>query len=245
MKLAKTDIFVERFVCAGRIGPTRFWQAAAHRHLDQHELVAVVSGDVTVRLDDGRERLLGAGDCVHYGPACLHAEATHSYRSLELFFIAWQGAPLSASVEPVHDRAGRIRQILAWLCELQLADPRCRALAESLVLEWQQLSQEGGGVETCLRRFISEHMREPIRVADLAAQLHCSERQLSRRCLADVGMTPRRLLERMRVDASRALLVSTDLGLDAIAGMVGLVDAAQLSRSVKRVCGRPPGALRI
>ncbi len=44
--------------------------------------------------------------------------------------------------------------------------------------------------------------------------------------------------------AARTLLISTDLPLRVIAVEVGLGDAYQLSRVVKRVTGHPPGALR-
>jgi len=48
----------------------------------------------------------------------------------------------------------------------------------------------------------------------------------------------------MRVDAAIALLQGTGLPHKAIADQVGLRDPYHLSRVVKRVTGRPPGAWR-
>lgn len=72
------------------------------------------------------------------------------------------------------------------------------------------------------------HLDQPIRLRDLAARAHLSERQLIRRFLSAYGRTPGDWLARERLRYAQELLERTDLTIDVIAGRSGFGSAAGL-----------------
>ena len=87
-------------------------------------------------------------------------------------------------------------------------------------------------------------LHEPIGPRQLAARMHVSERTLARRFQEQLGTSPGRWLLGQRIVAARALLESTDLTIEAIAGRVGLSTAANLRTRFKNELQTSPGAYR-
>lgn len=79
-----------------------------------------------------------------------------------------------------------------------------------------------------------QHLAEPIRLRDMAAQAHLSERQLARRFLDTYGQTPGEWLVRERLRRAQELLERTDLTVDAIAAECGFTTAAGLRAAFTR-----------
>ncbi|MHC3436426.1 GlxA family transcriptional regulator [Delftia lacustris] len=77
---------------------------------------------------------------------------------------------------------------------------------------------------------LEDSLRTPIAIADVAASLHLSTRQLERRFLADVGMTPREYRTRLRLARAAWLLTHTDLSITEIGGDCGFSDSSHFSR---------------
>jgi AraC-like DNA-binding protein len=231
-------------IYVGVIRPQRHWAHPLHHHAGFHELVAVVSGAAEVVLD-GQRLQLGAGDVAHYPPGLAHDERAIGDQLFELLYIGFAGPELVASGLPVHDRQGRMRSLLRWLLDVPADDPRQPALAAALLLEREHCAQApNDDLELQVRRYLREHLAEAVDVDAMAASVGLSRWHFTRRFSATVGIPPARYLERMRVEAATALLQATQLPLKAIATEVGLRDPYHLSRVVKRVTGRAPGALR-
>jgi AraC-like DNA-binding protein len=96
------------------------------------------------------------------------------------------------------------------------------------------------------RRLLGEALRaEPddVTLASLARRMGRSERSLQRD-LQQSGTTFRAELEAARVELARALLVDTDLKIDAVARKVGCASAAHFATLFRRVAGEPPSAYR-
>jgi transcriptional regulator GlxA family with amidase domain len=81
--------------------------------------------------------------------------------------------------------------------------------------------------------YIRSHLREPLDIAAVAAELGTSRRTLERRTAEAVGLSPLALVRRLRVERALHLMRSTDLGTEAVAAEVGYASAATL-RSVLR-----------
>jgi transcriptional regulator GlxA family with amidase domain len=60
----------------------------------------------------------------------------------------------------------------------------------------------------------------------------------------ELGTTPARYVEQVRVEAARALLEASDVPLDAVARRCGLGSAESLHRSLSRDVGVTPHAYR-
>ncbi|HVZ87800.1 MAG TPA: helix-turn-helix domain-containing protein [Polyangia bacterium] len=67
-----------------------------------------------------------------------------------------------------------------------------------------------------------------------------SLRTLHRRCRAELGATPAKVLERVRVERARLLLGTTDLAAKQVSGRVGLDNPARLTRAFRRTLGVTP-----
>ena len=85
---------------------------------------------------------------------------------------------------------------------------------------------------------------EPLRVADLAAAAELSVPRLERTMRRAIGMSPKQLLVRTRLDEALRRLEDTDLPIATIAGTCGFYDQSQFTRQFRRTVGMTPGAYR-
>ncbi|MFJ6651193.1 GlxA family transcriptional regulator [Microbacterium sp. NPDC091313] len=94
------------------------------------------------------------------------------------------------------------------------------------------------------RTWALERLSEPLTVAAMARHAHMSDRTFVRRFTAETGSAPRRWLTQQRLLAARALLESTDLGVDAVAAEVGYATATSLRNHLGAMLGMAPSAYR-
>lgn len=81
-------------------------------------------------------------------------------------------------------------------------------------------------------------------VEDLAAACERSRRQLERIFRTRIGRAPREVAARMRFEYARRLLITTDLGVAAIAAEAGYADHSHLARAFATFARTTPGAHR-
>ena len=95
-----------------------------------------------------------------------------------------------------------------------------------------------------VERWLETHLSQSFSVGALAKHMNVSYRTLVRRLQSSVGMSPIRLMQRMRVERALHLLETTKRTFIDIAGSVGYDDAAPLRRLLARDLGMGPKALR-
>lgn len=83
-----------------------------------------------------------------------------------------------------------------------------------------------------------------IDVVTLARQAGMSVRSLHRHCLRSLGVTPAKLIEKLRLEEARTLLATTQLGTKAIAARCGFGRAPRMTRAFERAFGVAPHAYR-
>ncbi|MGK2947006.1 MAG: GlxA family transcriptional regulator [Acidimicrobiales bacterium] len=105
-----------------------------------------------------------------------------------------------------------------------------------------QLSERGGLREA--QRFVAEHPEADCSVAALARVAHMSERNFARCFAAEVGTTPARYVEQVRVESARRLLEETDRGVERIAADAGFGTAETMRRSFLRLLRTSPTEYR-
>lgn len=81
-------------------------------------------------------------------------------------------------------------------------------------------------------------------VAHLATTVGLSERHFTRRFRAEVGESPARYVDRVRVEIARSILETESVGLEAIARRCGYHTTESLRRAFHRRIGLSPGAYR-
>lgn len=89
-----------------------------------------------------------------------------------------------------------------------------------------------------------EHLAESLSVEQLADRAAMSPRNFARLFAVETGVTPAKAVERLRVEAARALLDSQPLQVEDVALETGFGDAERMRRAFIRAFGQPPQALR-
>ncbi len=110
------------------------------------------------------------------------------------------------------------------------AGRRRPSAAEQLVARAEMLLEKGAD--------------QPVRIRDLAGQLAVSVSALRLHFHRVRPYGPLEFLHRVRAQRARALLLDTNLKLEAVAAHCGYHSASHLSRHVRRAFGKAPGALR-
>jgi transcriptional regulator GlxA family with amidase domain len=92
--------------------------------------------------------------------------------------------------------------------------------------------------------WLRANLRAPLDVAWLANRAGMSLRSLHRHCLQQLGTTPAKLVEKLRVERARTLLQTTRLPTKAIAAQCGFGTAPRMARAFERALGMAPTAYR-
>lgn len=95
-----------------------------------------------------------------------------------------------------------------------------------------------------LQDFILEHLTDDLSVPALASRVGMSERNFGRAFSREVGVTPARYVESLRVEAARRKLELGTQSLDEVAAEVGFANAETFRRAFVRRYDQPPAAFR-
>jgi transcriptional regulator GlxA family with amidase domain len=89
-----------------------------------------------------------------------------------------------------------------------------------------------------------ERLHENLGVERLAAEAAMSARNFARRFHEEIGLSPARAIERLRVERAREKVEGSTEAIEAIAWSVGFADPERMRRAFVRAFGQPPQALR-
>jgi transcriptional regulator GlxA family with amidase domain len=92
--------------------------------------------------------------------------------------------------------------------------------------------------------WLEEHYVKPLDTDALAQRGAMSQRSLNRRFRTATGMTPGEYLHRIRVEAAKRLLETSDLSVDQVTSQVGYQDARSFSRLFRSFSGLAPTEYR-
>jgi transcriptional regulator GlxA family with amidase domain len=106
------------------------------------------------------------------------------------------------------------------------------------------LEMEARGRFDAVLTWARENLRNPLTVDELAGRAGMSERNFARAFANETGFTPAKAIERLRVEAARALLDSQPLQVEDVALETGFGDQERMRRAFIRAFGQPPQALR-
>lgn len=172
---------------------------------------------------------------------------------------------LRVDPEPIFVREGRIwtsagvtsgMDLALALVEEDLGRDIALAVARHLVLFLQrpggqsqfsaQLSGQMAEREPLreLQAWVAEHPEADLSIEALARRAGMSPRHFARVFTREVGMTPARFVEEIRVEAARRRLEEAEEGVDAVAAASGFGTAETLRRAFLRVLGVGPAAYR-
>ena len=94
------------------------------------------------------------------------------------------------------------------------------------------------------QRYVVEHPDRDCTIAALSDVAVMSERNFARCFTAQVGVTPARYVERVRVETARRLLEDTEHGVDAVAAAAGFGTSETMRRTFLRLLRTSPSEYR-
>lgn len=92
--------------------------------------------------------------------------------------------------------------------------------------------------------WVRSNLQQRLTVETLASQMGMSPRNFSRSFRASVGMSPARVVERLRLEAARERIEGSTLPIEKIAVITGFHDPERMRRAFVREFHQPPQALR-
>jgi AraC family transcriptional regulator len=92
--------------------------------------------------------------------------------------------------------------------------------------------------------YIDTYLHDDLGLDRLAAQVGYSTAHFARAFRAAIGEPPHRYIMSRRVERARALLITSDLPVGAIAAELGFADHSHLTRAMRRQLGVTPSQLR-
>ena len=91
---------------------------------------------------------------------------------------------------------------------------------------------------------LERNIEQPITAAQVAAEVGISVRQMERIFKRELGISPKRLLQKMRLARARALLLETNMKVTEVQVACGFQSHSQFSRRFKNHYGTSPRVLR-
>lgn len=232
-----------RFLSVGRMSAARDWSMKNHLH-GFHEMIVGTRGRQYVVIR-GREMAAEAGEVLFYPARTPHAERTDPRRPHECTFMGfrWSGYRPGRVPLKLRDRQGRIAALVGWLYDehhLQhTSDPSAEeAFLSAVLAEYLRLAAyRSHDIVERVRAHARAHLAESLSLEDLAAHAGLSKYHFARRYKELTGRSPMADVRRIRLEAARNLLLSSDLPLKAIAPRVGLANEYHLSRLLRKCFG--------
>lgn len=143
---------------------------------------------------------------------------------------------------------------LALIAE-DLGEDLARHVAQEMVVYYRRPGGQSqfsalvdlGGHETPfapLLEWIRSHLDQRLTVEILAEKAGMSPRNFSRAFTREVGVSPARAVERLRLEVARERVESSPQPIEQIAAALGFHDPERMRRAFLRAFGQPPQAMR-
>jgi len=154
----------------------------------------------------------------------------------------WSSAGVTAGIDlALALIAEDLGESVARLTAKQLVVYYRRPGGQSQFSELLELAPDGGRFEKLIA-YIRSHLREPLPVEKLARRAAMSPRHFARTFRAEMGITPAKVVERLRAEAARGAFDSGARSVQSVAAKYGFGDSERLRRSLIRLYGAPPSA---
>lgn len=95
-----------------------------------------------------------------------------------------------------------------------------------------------------ITQYLRDNFNRPLQIRDVAAQVHLSERHVSRLFQQATGQTLKDHVQELRIEAASQYLLSTDDAITTIGEMIGLPDVQHFTTVFKRHTGLTPARFR-
>jgi AraC-like DNA-binding protein len=253
-----------------RVLHQRLRRAQVHWH-DFYELAYVLDGTARHTVN-GTEHSLGPGSAFMLTPADFHELTSTSDRALTCYNVVIDPSALAGELGELLPLAAR--QVVWMADDLREVEPDFHRLWQESATERLgtrpmmsallrcilvglarrcfgagpgDRAETRPGVDPGLRRailFVDHNFRDPITLADAAAQAHLSPNYFSERFHEFTGVPFQVYLQQRRLRFARSLLQATDLGITEVCHAAGFNSLSHFGRAYRRKYGQSPSAFR-
>lgn len=250
------------------------WKIRPHVHRDLHQVFVIKSGAGDISLDGERFVLqapfvlVAPAGLVHAfiwpigteGHVLTLAdtyvnEATGRFPELAQLFAQalWlQIRPDRAQTEGMFSALGQLAQEAIWGGPCREAAIEAHLLAFLVALHRLRLISDESAralspqadIAARFRALVERRFRSPLAIAEYAAELAVSEKQLRTACMKAVGVSPLQQLKRRRVLEAKRLLSYSTMTVAEVAYSLGFDDPAYFSRFFSDETGMSPSVFR-
>ena len=226
------------------------WNHSRHSH-PYIELLFFLDGKSELEVS-GMQLSVSLFDAVAYPAGWKHQEEITPERRREVICL-WIDLPELRLPSPIHlhdrdEAIGRLFQMIYGEAKRKRPEP---LLLEQeiktllmLMLRSQNEARAADGSLTYVLRYIHSRYTEPITLELLAQMEHISKSYLSRRFRQQTGMSVIRYVNRLRVEASKRLLIGSKLRVNEIAYQVGIESPKSFYRVFKSSTDVSPAGFR-
>lgn len=239
-----------------------------HAHKDFIEIVLICSG-ISEYLIHDKKQYIRKGDLLIYNSGVVHDEISGPDIEIGSYCIAIGGLHMPGLRENalIPDDAGYIFptgedfETLHTLCEMMFkslsadephTEAFCYGLLHSLLVKVltvvgmkEELQVEEPSVlGQRIKAYIDENFSEPITLQSMSTDLHISPYYLSHVFKQMSGYAPMQYLLKRRIGEAQTLLITTDLPVSVIAGMVGYDSQSYFNLQFSKHVGMPPKKYR-
>lgn len=92
--------------------------------------------------------------------------------------------------------------------------------------------------------YARQHLKSELSVEELASAANLSPRQFSRVFHAEIGQSPAKAIENLRVEAARLMIETGRHAIDVVATETGFGDRERMRRAFIRAFGQPPQVIQ-
>jgi AraC-like DNA-binding protein/mannose-6-phosphate isomerase-like protein (cupin superfamily) len=241
-----------------------------HWH-DFYELVLVLGGTAR-HVVNGESYPIGPGDAFLLTPADFHEIVVPPGAVLDCYNVVIEPAGLEGRLQDLmpHDTGRQVWTATAfheaeadfhrlWRESRSALPGRAallQALLQCILVEFARRCGGDGpdpardperGGDSGVRRavlFVDRHFREPLALADVAAQAHLSVNYFSERFREVTGSSFQSYLQLRRLRFARSLLASSELGVTEVCHASGFNSLSYFGRAFRRCYGQSPSAFR-
>lgn len=97
---------------------------------------------------------------------------------------------------------------------------------------------------TNVRLFIHDHLNMPLKIEDLAKQMHIHPNYFNTLFKKYFGIPPTQYINRLKIQRAKELLIATDQSISEISNNLGYKDMFYFSRLFKKILGTSPSNFR-
>ena len=239
-----------RFVHGGRVHARRATRFKPHAHAC-HELAVPLRGTLRARIG-GRSAEAQPGAVLWYPAGGEHHETVGPTTDGDWLYVQIQAAEGAEWPLLIPDAQGSLRLLTGLITgetgqgldAIAKRDALCRALVAEIALILDRRTGDHDPLLGIARQFIGRHLNQTLPIARIAAACGLSRAHFARRWRLLTGGTVQEYVRQRRLEAARALLLTTDLPLTAIAPQVGIGSGQLLSRLLARQFGSGARQLR-